>query len=69
VKKTLRIEGMSCNHCVMNVKNTLLEIEGVVDVIVNLNSKTAVVTSKQDIDISKLEKVIDEAGYKLTSIK
>jgi copper chaperone CopZ len=53
----------------MNVKNTLLEIEGVVDVIVNLNSKTAVVTSKQDIDISKLEKVIDEAGYKLTSIK
>lgn len=69
MKKTLRIEGMSCNHCVMNVKNTLLEIEGVVDVIVNLNSKTAVVTSKQDIDISKLEKVIDEAGYKLTSIK
>lgn len=69
MKKTLRIEGMSCNHCVMNVKNTLLEIEGVVDVIVNLNSKTAVVTSKQDIDISKLEKVIDEAGYKLTSVK
>jgi copper ion binding protein len=69
VKKTLRIEGMSCNHCVNHVKNALLEIEGIIDVEVNLNSKTAVVISKQDIDDSEFEKAIDEAGYKLTNVQ
>ncbi|MDD3207048.1 MAG: heavy-metal-associated domain-containing protein [Erysipelotrichia bacterium] len=69
MKKTLRIEGMSCNHCVNHVKNALLEIEGIIDVEVNLNSKTAVVISKQDIDDSEFEKAIDEAGYKLTNVQ
>lgn len=69
MKKTLRIEGMSCDHCVMHVKNALLEIEGVIDVVVNLNLKTAIVTSKQDIEVSKLDKAIDEAGYKLTNVQ
>jgi len=60
---------MSCNHCVNHVKNALLEIEGIIDVEVNLNSKTAVVISKQDIDDSEFEKAIDEAGYKLTNVQ
>ena len=32
MKKEIKIEGMSCMHCVMHVKNALMEVKGVKDV-------------------------------------
>jgi copper chaperone len=40
-KKTLTVEGMSCNHCVNAVSNALGGIAGVADVVVSLKDKTA----------------------------
>ena len=44
MKKTLKIEGMMCAHCVAHVKSALQKVDGVKDVEVSLENKTAVVT-------------------------
>ena len=45
MKKTISIEGMSCNHCVAHVKEALEGLEGVTSVKVNLDKKCASIKS------------------------
>ena len=40
--KKILIEGMSCSHCVNHVKEALSQLNGVTNVDVNLDAKTAV---------------------------
>ncbi|NMB08961.1 MAG: heavy-metal-associated domain-containing protein [Tissierellia bacterium] len=67
MKKTIIIEGMSCNHCVMAVKNALLEIEGVSKVDVELNNNRAIVEGENLVN-NLLEEVVEEAGYNVIEI-
>lgn len=67
--KTILIEGMQCNHCKMTVEKALNSIEGVTKVEVNVESKTAVIESNKDIDNSKINKAIEEAGFTIKEIK
>ena len=43
IMKKIFIEGMQCNHCKMSVEKALKEIDGVVEVTVNLEEKNAIV--------------------------
>lgn len=65
--KVLKIEGMSCTHCKLAVEKALKDF--VEDVEVSLEDKTAMIKYKNNIDDEKLREVIEEAGYKLTSIQ
>ncbi len=58
-----KIEGMTCNHCVANVKNALESVQGVTDVKINLALKTAVIEG--NFDDSEIADSIEKAGYKL----
>lgn len=69
MKKILTIEGMMCGHCVAHVEKALRELEGVEDVVVSLNEKTAEVTMNKDIADNVFKDVISEEGYEVTSIK
>ena len=60
---TLNIKGMSCNHCVMSVKNALSSEQGVKNVQVDLESKQAHFQVNENIDVNKLIAVIQEIGY------
>lgn len=58
------IQGMSCNHCVMNVKNTIAKLDGVKNVEVVLAENAAYIEgnyNKED-----LKKAIEDIGYKVT---
>lgn len=66
--RTLTIDGMSCQHCVMRVKNALEELEGVKSAHVDLEKKTADVEMQQDVDESALFRAVQEAGYTAVSI-
>jgi uncharacterized protein len=61
--KTFLIEGMTCNHCVANVKNSLIKIEGVQNVRINLEKKNAVVDG--DYNSEEIKATITKAGYKV----
>ncbi|MDP4145008.1 MAG: copper ion binding protein [Bacillota bacterium] len=68
MKKVITIEGMSCGHCVNHVKEALNEIEGVRNVEVNLEAKTAVFETYTEVEDSKVKAAIEDAGYEVVSI-
>jgi copper chaperone len=63
MKKLIKIEGMSCNHCIMSVKKSLSRLE--------LNDVKVVIGSAEvDFDESKVneKKIIDaieNSGYQV----
>ncbi len=57
---TLKIDGMTCGHCVMHVKNALQAVEGVTEVNVDLQAGTATV---QGGDAPSLIKAVETEGY------
>jgi len=61
--KTFLIEGMTCNHCVANVKDSLIKIDGVQNVKINLAKKNAVVDG--DYNSNEIKAAITKAGYKV----
>ena len=69
MNKTITIEGMMCQHCVNAVKKALTGIDGVENVEVNLESKTAVITSSKEISDSTIKTVIEAEDFEVTEIK
>ncbi|WP_446898934.1 heavy-metal-associated domain-containing protein [Clostridium sp. LBM24168] len=69
VKRTVHVEGMTCQHCVQHVKEALESIDGVSSAKVDLNSKTAVVKSSSEIDDNVVKEAVKNAGYEVSSIE
>jgi copper chaperone len=64
-KTTLKIQGMTCNHCVMRVAKALKGIPGVQDAQVDLQKAEATVTyDDAKVAREKLSSAVVEAGYK-----
>lgn len=68
MKKKLLIEGMSCGHCVMHVKNALMELDGVANVEVNLEDKSALVELSSAVEDSTLKEAVEDVGYDVVQI-
>ena len=63
--KEFKIEGMSCNHCVMAVKNALKEFDPSE---LNVEIGKAVVTfDEKEVTEKELTAAIEEEGYKVRS--
>ncbi len=60
---TIRIKGMSCNHCVMAVTKALSQIDGVANVRVDLKSGEATFDETKPVDMSVVRERIRKAGY------
>lgn len=63
MKKTIKVEGMSCNHCKMRVEKALSAIPGVTSAVVNLEAKTAEITSDKEIEDKTLATAVEDAGF------
>lgn len=57
---TLKIDGMTCGHCVMHVKEALLAVAGVTAADVDLRTGTATV---QGGDAQALIQAVEAEGY------
>ena len=68
MKKTLKIEGMMCQHCVAHVTKALQAIDGVTTVEVNLKKKTATVALSKEVEDRVFISAIGEAGYEVKKI-
>lgn len=65
--KTITIEGMSCNHCVMAVTRALEGIDGIKNVKVNLKKGRATFDEQSPIDMKIIQERIEDAGYRVVS--
>lgn len=68
MKKTMKIEGMMCQHCEAAVKNALEALEEVKEARVSHETGEAVVELKTDIDNDTLKNTVEEKDYKVMSI-
>ena len=66
--KTMKIEGMMCEHCEATVKKVLEKIDGVASADVSHKEGTAVVTLSGDVADEKLKEAVEDRDYKVISI-
>jgi copper chaperone CopZ len=67
MRKLLKIEGMSCGHCVMHVQSALEGIPGVKSAKVDLLERSAMVEGDALSD-QAMRAAVADAGYKVISI-
>lgn len=65
--KTYKIEGMTCNHCVMNVERAIKGVQGVSEVKVFLNDGIAIVKGEHKPEEIKF--AVENIGYKFAGEK
>lgn len=60
---TIKIKGMSCEHCVMRVTKALSGIDGIKNVQVDLASGQATFDEEKPVDRKVIEEQVRKAGY------
>lgn len=68
IMKTISIEGMQCNHCKMTVEKALGTIDGITNVEVSLENKTAIIETSKEISDDTIKNVIEDSGFTVTEI-
>jgi copper ion binding protein len=63
MKTNLKIEGMSCEHCVKYVTGALQGLSGVKSAEVSLAAKSALVEHNESVSLEALKAAVTEAGY------
>jgi copper chaperone len=66
METTYRVKGMTCGHCVLSVREEVGELDGVVDVDVDLGSGRMVVTGA-GVDAAAVRAAVAEAGYEVAA--
>jgi len=69
MKKIVNIQGMCCEHCAARVEKALSAVSGVVSADVKLKKNIAIVRSREEVPDEEIKKVVEEAGYTVTSIE
>lgn len=62
---TIKIKGMSCNHCVMSVTRALNEISGIKNVKVDLDKGEASFDEVKPVSMDTVRERIEKAGYEV----
>ena len=67
--KTVKIEGMMCEHCEARVKKTLEALEGIESATPNHKENVAVIELSKDVDEEVIKKAIEDQDYKYIGIE
>jgi formate dehydrogenase gamma subunit len=62
---TLKVKGMSCQHCVMSVTKALGQLEGIKNVQVDLVKGEVRFDNTREVAFSRIAKAIEDAGYEV----
>lgn len=69
-KANIKVSGMSCASCALNVEKSLKNLEGVDEAQVNLGTEEAIVEyNPEKLNLSRLEAAVEEAGYGVVNEK
>jgi formate dehydrogenase gamma subunit len=62
---TIKVKGMSCQHCVMSVTKALGQLDGIKNVQVDLAKGEVRFDNTKEVASNRIEKAIEEAGYEV----
>lgn len=61
---TIKVDGMTCEHCVIAIENSVTAISGVDNVQVHLETGTVNVEFNKDVaEVQQFTNTIEEQGY------
>lgn len=63
MKEVLKVEGMSCGHCVNAVETSVGELNGVSSVKVDLVNKEVTVEFNDEVTLDQIKETIEDQGY------
>jgi len=63
--KSIKVKGMSCQHCVMAVTKALSTVDGLKNVQVDLKSGLASYEETKPVDAKIIAEVVKKAGYEV----
>ena len=66
---TYQITGMSCDHCVMHIKQEVSKIPGVTSTQLSLSDGVLHVASDTPIDFSDVQAAVEEAGEEYSVVR
>lgn len=69
INKTIKIGGMSCNHCKSRVEKALGELKEVKSVEVNLENKTALIVLKKQLSDEVIKNTIEQLGFSFEGVE
>ena len=61
----LNVKGMMCEGCERRIQNVVSDMDGVENVEANHHTGKVIITCNNDIEIKKIEEVIDDIGYEV----
>lgn len=64
IRRTIDVDGMTCEHCVANVVRALEKVDGVQVAAASLEKQTALAGLSKDIPDEILRDAINKAGYR-----
>ncbi len=64
---TIKVKGMSCQHCVGSVTKALSEIDGITDVQVNLEKGEAIFNEQSPVTGETVKDAISKIGFEVVS--
>jgi copper chaperone len=65
MKEVLKVEGMSCNHCVNSIEKSVGGITGVSAVKVSLTDNEVSVEYSNEATLAKVKETIEDQGFDL----
>lgn len=63
---TIKVDGMSCQHCVMRIKKAVESLQGILELDVQIGT-VKVKFDEKKVDKADIEKAITNAGYKVAA--
>lgn len=68
MKQTIQLENLSCQNCAKHVTQHFLSMEGVSDVVVDLEQQTAQVTTDKPYGTADYEAVLAKTIYRILDV-
>jgi len=65
MKEVLKVEGMSCGHCVNSIESSVGELKGVSSVQVDLANNEVTVEFDNEATLNDIKETIEDQGYEV----
>lgn len=67
-KVSIKVKGMSCDHCVKTIEENVGTLKGVERLLVDLEEENVVIEfNEESVSLNQLKEAIEEQGYEVES--
>lgn len=67
-KVSIKVKGMSCDHCVKTIEENVGTLNGVERLLVDLEEENVVIEfNEESVSLNQLKEAIEEQGYEVES--